>query len=340
MRIRQATTADEPVLAELWHEFENEVPEPAHRAGSTWQDEWAEIAELFSAGHVLLAEDDEGPAGLALARLDGPRICLLDTIYVRPRARRRGLARALMAEVAAWGRRHGALYMTLEVLASNVEARAVYERLGFEEESRILVAPLEELDRRLTRPQRGRSFGSIHVQTDDVDAVVRAVRQFLPRMPGHSTGSAIAQPSSGWTSVYDELCDREPEMRRRLALELSDRMGAVVLAIGVDHGAVVRYVLLERGRVMDEYCSVPEYDGRLPPGEVIALGANPTVLARLTGADPAGVRQVARTAARPEELPPAEELLASIASVLGIEGATHGFESARSRSDVLLIERG
>ena len=34
---------------------------------------------------------------------------------------------------------------------------------------------------------------------------------------------------------------------------------------------------------------MPEYHGPLPPGDVIALGANPTVLARLTGADPARV---------------------------------------------------
>ena len=54
---------------------------------------------------------------------------------------------------------------------------------------------------------------------------------------------------------------------------------------------------------------MPEYHGPLPPGDVIALGANPTVVARLTGADPARVREVARTAASPADLPPALELL-------------------------------
>jgi hypothetical protein len=33
------------------------------------------------------------------------------------------------------------------------------------------------------------------------------------------------------------------------------------------------------------------------------------------------VRAVARTAASPEDLPPAEELLAQIAGVMGLEGA-------------------
>ena len=55
----------------------------------------------------------------------------------------------------------------------------------------------------------------------------------------------------------------------------------------------------EAGRVVDEYLSVPEHYGPLPPGDVIALAANPRVVARLTGADPAAVRAVARTAALP-----------------------------------------
>ena len=73
-------------------------------------------------------------------------------------------------------------------------------------------------------------------------------------------------------------------------------MGAVVIAIGVEHDHVVRFVLHEAGRIVDEYLSVPEYYGPLPPGDAIALAANPRVVARLTGAEPAAVRAVARTA--------------------------------------------
>ena len=57
--------------------------------------------------------------------------------------------------------------------------------------------------------------------------------------------------------------------------------------------------VLDRGGIVDEYLSVPEFYGPLPPGDVIGLAANPTVLARLTGADPAVVKEVARTAASP-----------------------------------------
>ena len=108
------------------------------------------------------------------------------------------------------------------------------------------------------------------------------------RLPGGSQGSVVLPPRDGWTSAYDELCDREPEMLRRLAKELSDRMGALVLALGVEEGAVVRYIALERGRVVDEYLSVPEFYGPLPPGEVIGAGREPPLDGAADGADPGG----------------------------------------------------
>ncbi|MCC6222737.1 MAG: GNAT family N-acetyltransferase [Thermoleophilia bacterium] len=338
MTVRRASRGDLPVLRELLTEFEAEVPEPPHREGGL-DRELEEIPDYLERGLALVAEVDGEPAGYALARLEPPRICYLSDIYVRPFARRRGLAKALLAGVVDWARAGGAEHMTLEVLTTNVDARAVYRRLGFGEESLNLVCALDELRPRLEPGARGESLGSIHVQTDDADAVARAVARFVPRLPGGSRGSAVAPPRNGWTAVYDELCDREPAMLRRLALELSDRMGAVVLAIGIEEGEAVRYVLFERGSVVDEYLSVPEYHGPLPPGDVIALGANPTVLARLTGADPARVRETARTAASPAELPPAPELLARLAALLGVEGAAHGYAGARELAGAILLDR-
>ncbi len=224
------------------------------------------------------------------------------------------------------------------VVETTHEAGGAWIRAGFTEVARVLVAPVDALEQHLGG-EREPSFGSIHSQTDDVDAVVRAVRQFVPRLPGGSTGSVVVGPRDGWTSVYDELCDREPEMLRRLARELSDRMGAFVLAIGVEEGAVVRYVALDRGRVVDEYLSVPEYYGPLPPGEVIALGSNPRLMARLTGADVEAVRALARTARTPAELPPARELLASLAAAFYLPGATYGYEDARGEPGAIDLPR-
>jgi hypothetical protein len=105
-------------------------------------------------------------------------------------------------------------------------------------------------------------------------------------------------------------------------------MGLIVIALALEVDQVVRMIALDRGGIVDEYLSVPEFYGALPPGDVIGLAANPTVLARLTGADPAAVRDVARTAPTPGELPPPRELLAAFAAVLGLEGATHGYAAS------------
>jgi hypothetical protein len=218
-----------------------------------------------------------------------------------------------------------------EVVVETAPALAdAWRRAGFGEVAHVVSISAEALAARLADREPGRSFGSIHVQTDDVEAVVQAVRQYVPRLPGGSRGSVVAPPRNGWTTVYDELCDREPAMLRRLARELSDRLGAVVLLLGVEHEAVVRFVLFERGRVMDEYASVPDFHGPIAPGDAVALAANPTVVARLTGADPADVRAVVRTAKVPEDLPRPRELVAQVARVLGVQGGEQGYDEARA----------
>jgi hypothetical protein len=180
-----------------------------------------------------------------------------------------------------------------------------------------LAAPAGELVERLSRGEEGPTFGTVHVQTDDEGAVTRAVEKVMPRL-GHNEETSVSVAEHGWVRVRTELTDREPALLRRLARELSYTSGGVVLAMGVEDGAVVHYTLYDRGGAVDEYVSVPEYHGELPPGDVIALGANPTVVARLTGANPTRVREVARTAASPAELPPALELYGQIASVMGV----------------------
>jgi hypothetical protein len=219
------------------------------------------------------------------------------------------------------------------------EAGDAWIRAGFTETARLLRAPVEAVEAHVGAKQKEPSYGAVHVQTDDVDAVVRAVRQFVPRLPGGSKGSVVLPPREGWTSVYDELCDREPEMLRRLARELSDRMGAFVLALGVEEGRVVRYVALERGRVVDEYLSVPEYYGPLPPGEVIALGANPRLMARLTGADLDAVRAAARTGRDPDELPPATDLHGELERIFGLERRARGYSGALQAPGALGLPR-
>jgi hypothetical protein len=241
----------------------------------------------------------------------------------------------LLGELVQAARERGESEIQVE---TTHEAGEAWIRAGFTEVTRTLTASVDALGARLG-PATDPSFGSIHVQTDDVDAVERAVRQFVPRLPGGSKGSVVLPPGDGWVGVFDELTDREPEMLRRLARELSDRMGAFVLALGAEEGRVVRYIAYERGRVVDEFLSVPEFHGPLPPGEVIALGANPRLMARMTGADAEAIRSTARTAGDPGDLPPASELIAKLADLFGIPAAHGGYEQAVRRDGAILVER-
>jgi hypothetical protein len=242
----------------------------------------------------------------------------------------------VLRELVSRARAEGADRIVVE---TTHDAGDAWIRAGFAELARVLEAPVEALEQHLGA-RKEPSFGSIQVQSDDLDAVVRAVRQYVPRLPGGSRGSVVLPPADGWTSVYDELCDREPEMLRRLAKEISDRMGALVLTMGVEEGSVVRYVAFDRGRVVDEYLSVPEYYGDLPPGEVIALGANPRLMARLTGAEPEGVRDAARTGRAPAELPPPPALLAELARLFGTPRGEYGFERAAGEPGAIALMTG
>lgn len=322
--IRTATEADYDVVRELYEELLVQMDGEPEWSRNTWEDEREAVEKELRDGNVLLLEDGGEAVAMAVLMLDSSAAGTVDALHVREHARRRGHGKALLAEAARRFREQGRTHVYLEVYEANAPARSLYERLGFRVVELGLATGIDALEAALASGEKGASFGSVHVQTDDAGAVERAVAQFLPRM-GKTDGTIVTGPRSGWVAVYDELCDREPKHLRRLARELSDRMGAVVLALGVEEGAVVRFVLLERGSVMDEYLSVQEYYGPLPPGEVVALAANPRVVARLTGADAEAVRAAALHGRTPSELQPATELLAALAHAIGVEGGEVGY---------------
>jgi ribosomal protein S18 acetylase RimI-like enzyme len=304
--IRAATADDLPLVQELWRAFNAEIPDEPWRDDDLEQDlAWLEQAVREEI--VLLADDQ----GLAVAVRKGERLGFLDVAYVKPEARRSGIGAELVREAVKRLREAGAEVLELEVLASNSEARAIYERWGLKPVELTLGAPLAELEQRLAPPE-GPTFGFVHVQTDDAEKVRRDAVKVLRVEPDLEVGS-------GWVRVRSDATDAEPEQLKFLAKELSYTTGGVVLSLGVQRGVVVRYDLFDRGADVDEYLSVPEYFGPLPPGDAYALGANATVVARLTGADAQRVREAARTASSPGELPPAQELYEQIAAVMGLQ---------------------
>ena len=90
---------------------------------------WNELA----AGHPYVAamQDGEvvGYAGLVVAP---PDEAWVNNMAVRRDHQRRGIGRALLEELLAIAREHGARHALLEVAADNAPAQALYDSYGFE----------------------------------------------------------------------------------------------------------------------------------------------------------------------------------------------------------------
>jgi ribosomal protein S18 acetylase RimI-like enzyme len=317
VNVRPATEHDEEAVHGLWKEFVAEVPEPAGFEPDSWEEDWKALRDHMAAGAgaVFLAEDDGEAIGMIELAAVEPGRWHVETVHVVPGARRQGVAKALLRAGAAAARAGGAAHLSLEVLTSNEVAEAVWHRLGFVPVEITLAQPLAALEDRLSDSPAGPSRASTHVQTDDRVSVERALGQFVPRLeePG------VHDASGGWIRITDPLLDTDRDAHSRFAADLSDRLGAVVVALALELGAVVRFRLYESGRMVDEYLSVPTYYDDLPPGDRLALEANPTLVARLTGADRDEIHRLARTATVPDDLPAAETLYAELARAMGLE---------------------
>jgi ribosomal protein S18 acetylase RimI-like enzyme len=309
--VRRAAEPDEAILRELWEEFEREVPEPIGEP-EAWEQEWADTLDDIRGGGVFIAEDDDGPIGVG--RIEAPErgVALIQFVHVTPRARRQGVAKALVAACVEDAKARGARFVSLEVLTTNEPALATWRRLGFDTVSYLMATAIADLEKRLQRAPVGTERATTHVQTDDEVSVDRAVAQFLPRLEAPQVAA-----SDSWIRVVDPILDHDRDAHGRFAKELSERLGAVTIALAQE-GEVVRFRLYERGRMVDEYLSVPTYYGELSKGDELALDANPTLVARLTGADRDEVRRVIRTAASPSDLP--DDLYEQIAALMGLEG--------------------
>ena len=139
--VRQATAADLDTVRELWEALYTECPEPEHRRKG-WEAVADDVRLAIDGAVTLIAEVDGERVGLLLAFPKTDRIGYVSDLYVRPAYRRRGIARALLAEGVGALRRE---LVELDVDASNTAARDFYIRLGFHEQSSRLAVRAEAL---------------------------------------------------------------------------------------------------------------------------------------------------------------------------------------------------
>jgi ribosomal protein S18 acetylase RimI-like enzyme len=138
MEIRRATEADLHVMRRLWNDFTAEAtftPYP----GSAFDQ------SLVTKHIALVAESAGNVVGTVYANTASPDFGYVFGLYTRPEARRRGVAKALMRAIASVLRDEGRRYVVLSVDTPNEKARALYDRLGFEDAARMLRAEVDAL---------------------------------------------------------------------------------------------------------------------------------------------------------------------------------------------------
>jgi len=130
--------ADLELMGRLWDEFSAEATYTPYPPGG--------FEPAFVREHVaLLAEQDGQVVGTVYANLSSPHFGYVFGVYTSPEARGQGVGRELMRAVAALMRDQGRRWVVLSVDTPNDGARAFYERLGFEDASRMLRAPVDRL---------------------------------------------------------------------------------------------------------------------------------------------------------------------------------------------------
>lgn len=154
--IRPAQSTDLPALVRLngvVQDLHVRLAPEIYRAD--WQDTelarcWA--ARLTDPRHlVLVAEADGDVAGALWAEIaNRPQSALAQSrrrlhvhqLVVAEPARRRGLARALLAHIEALAAREGYDVVTLDTRAENAAAQAAFARLGYRPQSLALGKPI------------------------------------------------------------------------------------------------------------------------------------------------------------------------------------------------------
>lgn len=131
--LRRACPADAAAIAAMSARFRAALGEPPDHLteAAVLRDGFGPDPEF----EVILAEVDGDIAGYALF-LNGyeptyaARGLYLADLYIEVHWRRRGIARAMVAAVAAESRRRGRTFVWWVTLANNTEAQAFYRTLG------------------------------------------------------------------------------------------------------------------------------------------------------------------------------------------------------------------
>lgn len=143
MRIVQAHLDDIDSVAALRHALW-----PEASVEDLFEESRDLIADQGAGAAVFLAFADRNAVAIGLAEVTMRRdfvngctsgsVAFLEGIYVDPRYRRHGVARALVAAAQRWGSARGCREFASDALIDNVASHRFHEAVGFKETQRVV----------------------------------------------------------------------------------------------------------------------------------------------------------------------------------------------------------
>lgn len=137
MKVRKARLEDVSVLAPLfdaYRQFYHQAPDMAGARAFLHQRLNQQESVIF------LAEDDSAVLGFtqlfpSFSSVSLQRLWILNDLFVAADARQRGVANALMECARQWAEDTAAKGIILETDWDNVQAQALYQKLGYEQQN-------------------------------------------------------------------------------------------------------------------------------------------------------------------------------------------------------------
>lgn len=137
MNIYQATINDLDSLVELFDLYRQFYKQPSNLKGAR---EFLEELFIKNESVIFMAFDEGKAVGFtqlfpSFSSVSMQRSWVLNDLYVKEAARRKGIAEKLIRRAIAFAEEAGSKGILLETAADNVNAQKLYEKIGFIKES-------------------------------------------------------------------------------------------------------------------------------------------------------------------------------------------------------------
>lgn len=137
VQVRQATVMDLDLIVPLFDAYRQFYRQPSELERAK-----RFLLDRFEHNQSIIFLAFEGVAAVGFTQLypsfssaSMARIFILNDLFVAPEARRYGVASTLLQAAAEYGRRTGALRLTLSTEIANTAARSLYERTGWKRDT-------------------------------------------------------------------------------------------------------------------------------------------------------------------------------------------------------------